>query len=76
VSGHIVMRTADAQVLPMRFDDFSSSVDRYVAQLHEEVAAERQAAQQQEKLFSSNAYRLAADPTRPLAPPERSFERP
>jgi N-acetylated-alpha-linked acidic dipeptidase len=71
VSGHIVMRTADAQVLPMRFDDFSSSVDRYVAQLHEEVAAERQAAQQQQKLFSSNAYRLAADPTRPLAPPER-----
>jgi N-acetylated-alpha-linked acidic dipeptidase len=65
------MRTADAQVLPMRFDDFSSSVDRYVAQLHEEVAAERQAAQQQQKLFSSNAYRLAADPTRPLAPPER-----
>ncbi|MGB6489622.1 MAG: transferrin receptor-like dimerization domain-containing protein [Steroidobacteraceae bacterium] len=71
VSGHIVMRTADAQVLPMRFEDFSSTVDRYVAQIHEEVAAERQAAEQQQKLFSSDAYRLAADPTRPIAPPER-----
>jgi N-acetylated-alpha-linked acidic dipeptidase len=71
VSGHIVMRTADAQVLPMRFEDFSSTVDRYVAQLHDEVAAERHAAEQQQKLFSSDAYRLAADPTRPIAPPER-----
>jgi N-acetylated-alpha-linked acidic dipeptidase len=37
----------------------------------QEVVTEREAAQQQQKLFSSDAYRLAADPTHPLAPPER-----
>jgi N-acetylated-alpha-linked acidic dipeptidase len=71
VAGHIVMRTADAQVLPMRFTDFSSTLDRYIKGLHQEVAAERKAAQEQHKLLDSDAYRLAADPTRPVAPPER-----
>jgi N-acetylated-alpha-linked acidic dipeptidase len=71
VAGHIVMRTADAAVLPMRFTDFSATLDRYVRQLHEEIAAERKAAQQQSRLFESDAYRLAADPTSPVAPPER-----
>lgn len=71
VSGHIVMRTADAQVLPLRFEDFSVTVDRYVANLHQQIATERQAAEQQQKLFRSDAYRLAADPTHPIAPPER-----
>jgi N-acetylated-alpha-linked acidic dipeptidase len=71
VAGHIVMRTADAEVLPMRFTDFSATLDRYVSQLHQEVAAERKAAQQQHALLDAHAYRLAADPTRPVAPPER-----
>ena len=71
VAGHIVLRTADAQVLPMRFADFSATLDRYVKELHKEVDTERKAAQQQHKLLDANAYRLAADPTRPVAPPER-----
>ena len=71
VAGHIVLRTADAQVLPMRFADFSATLDRYVRQLHKEVDDERKAAQQQRKLFDADAYRLAADPTRPVAPPQR-----
>jgi N-acetylated-alpha-linked acidic dipeptidase len=71
VAGHMVMRTADAEVLPMRFTDFSGTLDRYVKELHQEVAAERRAAAQQHKLLDSDAYRLASDPTRPVAPPER-----
>jgi N-acetylated-alpha-linked acidic dipeptidase len=71
VAGHIVLRTADAEVLPMRFTDFSATLDRYVKQLHQEVAGESKAAQQQHKLLDANDYQLAADPTRPVAPPER-----
>ena len=70
VAGHIVMRTADAEVLPMRFTDFSATLDRYLKQLHQEVTDEREAAERQHKLFAADAYRLAADPTRPVAPPE------
>ena len=71
VAGHIVLRTADAQVLPLRFTDFSATLSRYVAQLHTEVASERKAAQRQHELLAADAYRLAADPTRPVAPPAR-----
>jgi N-acetylated-alpha-linked acidic dipeptidase len=71
VAGHIVLRTADAQVLPMRFIDFSATVDRYMKQLHQEVSDERRAAQRQHELFDADAFRLAADPTRPVAPPQR-----
>ena len=71
VAGHIVLRTADAQVLPVRFTDFSATLDRYLTELHAEVAAERTAATRQHELLDADAYRLAADPTRPVAPPER-----
>ena len=71
VAGHIAMRTADAQVLPMRFTDFSATLDRYVQELHKLVADERKAAAEQHKLLDGDDYRLTADPTRPVAPPER-----
>jgi N-acetylated-alpha-linked acidic dipeptidase len=71
VAGHIVLRTADATVLPMRFTDFSATLNRYIKELHAEVAAERKAAAQQHELLDADAYRLAADPTRPPAAPER-----
>ncbi|MHB8815615.1 MAG: transferrin receptor-like dimerization domain-containing protein [Steroidobacteraceae bacterium] len=71
VAGHIVMRTADARVLPMRFADFSATLDRYVAELHKELDSDRKATELQHKLLDADAYRLAADPTRPVAPPER-----
>ncbi len=71
VAGHIVMRTADAEVLPMRFSDFSTTLDRYVKQLHEEADNERKAAAAQHRLLDSGAYKLAADPLHPVEPPER-----
>lgn len=71
VAGHIVMRTADAEVLPMRFGDFSSTLDRYVTQLHQEADSQRKAAEAQHKLLDAGAYRLASDPLHPLAPPAR-----
>ncbi len=71
VAGHTVMRTADAEVLPMRFGDFSATVDRYIEQLHKQVDDARKAAEQQHKLLDANAYKLAADPDHPVAPPER-----
>jgi N-acetylated-alpha-linked acidic dipeptidase len=71
VAGHIVMRTADSEVLPMRFGDFSSTLDRYIAQLHKQADGERKAAEAQHKLLAVGAYRLASDPLHPMAPPER-----
>ncbi|HEX7324827.1 MAG TPA: transferrin receptor-like dimerization domain-containing protein [Rhodanobacteraceae bacterium] len=71
VAGRIVLRTADARVLPMRFGDFSRTLDRYVKQLHAEADGERAAALAQHRLLDAGAYRLAADPSHPVAPPAR-----
>jgi N-acetylated-alpha-linked acidic dipeptidase len=71
VAGHIMLRTADADVLPMRFGDFSSTVDRYIEQLHKQADDARKAAEAQHKLLDANAYKLASDPSHPVAAPER-----
>ena len=71
VAGHIVMRIAGSEVLPMRFGDFSSTLDRYVDQLHKQADSARKAADAQHKLLDAGAYKLAADPLHPVAPPER-----
>jgi len=71
VAGRIVMRTADAEVLPMRFGDFSATVDRYLNQLHKQADDARKAAEQQHKLLDAGDYKLAADPDHPVAPPAR-----
>jgi len=76
VAGRIVMRTADAEVVPMRFGDFSDTLDRYVGELHKLVDDTRKATDQQHKLLAMHAYELDSDPTRPVAPPARDSDVP
>ena len=76
VAGHIVLRMADADLLPLRFGDFSSTLDRYVGELHRLVDSTRKATTQQHRLLDMHAYALDADPTRPLAPPARESDVP
>ncbi|HET7267294.1 MAG TPA: transferrin receptor-like dimerization domain-containing protein [Oleiagrimonas sp.] len=71
VAGHVVMRMANAKVLPMRFSDFSNTLDRYIGRMHDQVEHQRKAAKKQHKLLEATAYKLATDPKRPVAPPER-----
>lgn len=76
VAGHIVLRTADARVLPLRFGDFSRQLDRYVDELHKLVDSSRKATEQQHQLLDRHAFALVADPTRPVAPPVRDSDVP
>ncbi|MBD8899686.1 transferrin receptor-like dimerization domain-containing protein [Rhodanobacter sp. DHG33] len=76
VAGHIVLRTADASVLPLRFGDFSDTLDGYVKQLHELVDATRKATDEQHRLLAAHAYALADDPSHPVAPPARDSDVP
>jgi len=76
VAGHVVLRTADASVLPLRFGDFSSTLDRYVGELHKLVDDTRKATEEQHQLLDLHAFTLTADPTRPLAPPARDSDMP
>lgn len=76
VAGHAVLRMADADVLPMRFGDFSETLDRYVAQLHELIDNTRKATLVQHRLLDAHAFALVSDPTRPVAAPERDADVP
>ncbi|KAA0068628.1 transferrin receptor-like dimerization domain-containing protein [Rhodanobacter sp. T12-5] len=76
VVGRLVMRMADADVLPMRFSDFSAKLTEYMGELHQLVAKTRAATEQQHRLLDSDAFKLAADPLDPVAPPVRESDMP
>lgn len=76
VAGHVVLRSADANLLPLRFGDFSDTLGRYVGELHKLVDDTREATEQQHQLLDSHAFALDADPTRPVAPPPRDSDMP
>jgi len=69
--GHVVLRMADADVLPLQFGDFAATVDDYVGQLHQLLEEKRGKAAELERLLDANAFALAADPTRVVLAPER-----
>lgn len=71
VVGRIIMRTGDAKVLPYRLGDFSTTLDRYLGQLHQLVDTTEKTTSRQHNLLDSGAYKLAADPMSTVVPPER-----
>ena len=76
IAGHIALRMADADVLPMRFGDFSDTYGRYVDELKRLVDSTRKDTAEQHKLLDAHAFELVSDPTRPVAAPERDSDVP
>lgn len=74
--GRAMMRLADADVLPMRFTDFSSTVERYADEVHKLADTMRESTVQHNRLLDANAYRLAADPTMTHVSPARETDVP
>jgi N-acetylated-alpha-linked acidic dipeptidase len=67
--GRMVLRMADAEMPSQRYGDFADTVSRYLDQVKKLADTKREAAETQAKMFASNAYRLADDPTKPSKPP-------
>ena len=76
VAGHIALRMADADVLPMRFGDFSDTLGRYVDELRHLVENTRKDTAEQHRLLDAHAFALVSDPSQPIAPPERDSDVP
>jgi N-acetylated-alpha-linked acidic dipeptidase len=70
-AGHVMLRMADAQVLPLQFAGFASTVGDYTEQLHKLVDEKRRHASELATLLDQNAFGLATDPTRPVLGPAR-----
>jgi N-acetylated-alpha-linked acidic dipeptidase len=67
--GHVVLRMAQAPVLPLEFGDFASTVGDYLGQLHKLVEDKHKHATELARLLDQNAFTLSTDPTRALLPP-------
>jgi N-acetylated-alpha-linked acidic dipeptidase len=74
--GHIVLRVADADVLPLQFAGFADAVGGYVRDLHELTDQKRKTAEELGRLLDQSAFALASDPTRPVSAPERETDVP
>jgi N-acetylated-alpha-linked acidic dipeptidase len=74
--GHLILRMADADILPLQFTAFADTLDGYVSELHELADSRRKTAVELGKLIDDNAFKLAADPTRVVLAPQREPEVP
>ena len=68
--GHIVLRMAQSELLPLQFTGFADAAADYVQQLHKLVADKSSHAAELAQLLDRKAFALAADPTRVVLPPE------
>jgi N-acetylated-alpha-linked acidic dipeptidase len=68
-AGRMVMRMADAEAPVQRYGDFARTVSGYLGEVKRLADAKREEATVRARLLETGAYRLAADPTVPLADP-------
>jgi N-acetylated-alpha-linked acidic dipeptidase len=67
--GRLVLRASDADIPVVRYGDFASAVAGYLSEVKELADGRRTLAEAQEKAIAGKAFLLAADPTKPSAPP-------
>ena len=70
-AGRMVLRAADAEILPFQFGDLATSVAGHVEELHKLADKLRQHGAALDKALNAGAFALADDPTRAWAAPAR-----
>ncbi|HEX3912792.1 MAG TPA: transferrin receptor-like dimerization domain-containing protein [Steroidobacteraceae bacterium] len=76
VAGRIMLRAAQADLIPARESDFAASVASYDDELHKLADSMRTKTGELTKLLDDDSYRLTSNPDTPRAPPERVAEVP
>ena len=76
VAGRIMLRAAQADLIPVRESDFAASVAAYDEELHKLADGMRAKTGELTKLLDDESYKLAANPDTPRAPPARVSEVP
>jgi N-acetylated-alpha-linked acidic dipeptidase len=69
--GHLMLRMAQAEVLPLQFGDFAATIENYRQELHRLADERRKHAADLAKLLDQRAFALASDPRHPLLLPQR-----
>ncbi|MDI1337638.1 MAG: transferrin receptor-like dimerization domain-containing protein [Lacunisphaera sp.] len=69
--GRAILRTANADLPPVRQGDFADTVDRYLKEIHQLADTMREATERTNKMIDANAFILASDPTEAYVQPEK-----
>ena len=76
VAGRIMLRTAQAELIPAQESDFATSMAGFDEELHKLADSERAKTHELNKLLEDDAFQVASDPTRPRSPPPHESEVP
>lgn len=68
--GRLILRTADADIIPLEFSNFAARVGEEVGELKRLLATERERSATLDRLLAQKAFALAADPTKPWGAPQ------
>lgn len=71
VAGRIMLRAAQADLIPARESDFAASIASYDDELHKLADSTRTKTGELTTLLDDDSYQLASNPDTPRSPPER-----
>jgi N-acetylated-alpha-linked acidic dipeptidase len=69
VAGRVMLRAAQAELIPARQTDFAAQVAGYDEELHKLADGMRTKTREQDKLLEDDTYKLTANPDESRAPP-------
>jgi N-acetylated-alpha-linked acidic dipeptidase len=69
--GHLMLRVAQADVLPLQFAGLAATVESYRQEVHRLAEERRKHAEDLARLLEQHTFDLASDPLHPLLPPAR-----
>ncbi|MBS0395224.1 MAG: M28 family peptidase, partial [Proteobacteria bacterium] len=76
VAGHVMLRLADADLVPLRAQDSAAAIGHYVEELERLVERMREETEDAHRLLDQKAYELAASVVDPVGPPAREADVP
>jgi len=69
-AGRLVLRLADADVLPFEVTSFSDTVTRYLDELTKLADTKRREVEERNRMVRDRVFEIAADPTKPFVAPK------
>jgi len=76
VAGRVMLRSAQAELIPVNEADFAASVAGYDDELHKLADGMRSKTRELSKLLDDDAYKLTSNPDAPRVPPPRADDVP
>jgi len=70
-AGRVVLRLANADVLPFEFKQWHTTVSKYLKEVMDLTESMRKTVEKHNKLVSKNAFELASDPTKAFSKPAK-----